>query len=103
MAAYVIVNIAQVTDARAYADYRARVSESVAAAGGRYLVRGGALERLEGTWQPNRLVVLEFPSRDAARGWWASPAYAALKDLRQASTATEMVLVDGVPASGVPA
>lgn len=102
MSAYVIVNIARVIDAAAYADYQAQVSAGVSAAGGRYLVRGGALERLEGTWQPNRLVVLEFPSLEAARAWWASPAYAALKELRQASTATEMVLVDGVPASGVP-
>jgi uncharacterized protein (DUF1330 family) len=97
VAAYVIVNIAQVIDADAYAHYRARVSAGVSVGGGRYLVGGGELEVLEGQWRPNRLVVLEFASADQARAWWTSPAYAGLKSLRQASTVSEMVLVDGVP------
>jgi uncharacterized protein (DUF1330 family) len=97
MAAYLIVNIAAVTDAAAYADYRARVSEGLAAAGGRYLVRGGALDVLEGEWQPGRLVIVAFPSADAARAWWDSPGYAGLKALRARSTISQMVLVEGLP------
>ncbi|HYE87067.1 MAG TPA: DUF1330 domain-containing protein [Vicinamibacterales bacterium] len=96
MAAYLLIDIASVHDPVAYADYRARVSAGLAAAGGRYIVRGGPVEVLEGTWQPGRVVVVRFESADAARRWWSSDAYAALRDLRQASTTTHMVLVEGV-------
>jgi uncharacterized protein (DUF1330 family) len=95
VAAYLIVNI-EVRDAGAYARYRAEVSETVRRAGGRYLVRGGDATVLEGEWQPKRLVVVEFPSVDAARAWWSSPEYATLKDVRQRSTHSEMIIVEGV-------
>lgn len=97
MSAYLIVNITAVTDLAAYAEYRTRVSSSLAAAGGRYLARGGPVEVLEGQWTPGRVVVVEFPSADAARAWWNSPGYAELKSLRARSTVTQMVLVEGVP------
>ena len=96
MAAYLIVNISQVHDAARYASYRAHVSPGLNAAGGRYLVRGGAVEVLEGQWHPGRLVIVRFPDADAARRWWSSPDYAALRQLREASTTTDMVLVEGV-------
>jgi uncharacterized protein (DUF1330 family) len=69
MAAYLIADI-EVTDAQAYEEYRRRVPAIIAAHGGRYLVRGGAAETLEGTWRPNRTIVLEFPSIDALRAFW---------------------------------
>ena len=94
-AAYLLIDIADVHDPVAYADYRSRVSAGLLAAGGRYLVRGGPVEVLEGAWRPGRVVVVRFDSADAARRWWASDAYAALRDLRQASTTTHMVLVEG--------
>jgi uncharacterized protein (DUF1330 family) len=96
MTAYLIVNIAEVTDAAAYARYREQVSEGLRRAGGRYLVRGGESSVLEGEWRPNRLVVVEFPTADTARAWWSSADYAALKELRQASTRSQMVLVEGI-------
>lgn len=96
MAAYLIVNITAVHDPAAYADYRARVSAGLTAAGGRYLARGGAFDVLEGEWTPSRLVVVEFPTASAARQWWHSPAYLELKALRQAATDTQMVLVEGL-------
>jgi uncharacterized protein (DUF1330 family) len=94
MPAYVVVEIT-VTDPAAYERYKQLAEASVAAYGGRYLVRGGRVELLEGSRVPPRLVVLEFPSVDRARSWWASPEYAEAKPVRAASATTEMILVDG--------
>lgn len=96
MAAYLVVDIARVLDEHAYARYKNQVSPGLLAAGGRYLARGGPIDVLEGDWRPSRLVLVRFDSAAAARNWWSSPEYAALKELRQASTDTRMVLVDGV-------
>lgn len=96
MPAYVIVQI-QIHDPATYEEYRRLAPPSIALYGGRYLVRGGESTALEGTWQPPRLVVLEFPSRVQARAWWESPEYAAAKALRQRCADTEMLLIDGVP------
>ena len=97
MAAYLIVEVGPVRDEAAYAAYRSQVPASVARAGGRYLARGGTVEVLEGDWSPERVVVVRFDSRAAARRWWVSHEYAELKALRQASVASRMVVVDGVP------
>ena len=96
MSAYVILDV-EVKDTETYARYRELGPPAVAAYGGRYLVRGGVVESLEGSWLPSRFVILEFPTLEAARAWWASSEYAAAKALRQASTRTEMILVEGVP------
>ncbi len=96
MPAYVLVQIV-VKDPETYERYRALVPPSIAAYGGRFVVRGGATTTLEGTWSPARLVILEFPSAERARAWWASPEYAEAKALRQASSEAEMLLVEGVP------
>lgn len=95
-AAYVVVQVA-VDDPDDYERYKALAPPSIAAYGGRYLIRGGASEVLEGTWQPPRLVVLEFPSAAQARAWWDSPEYAAAKALRQRCARTEMLLIEGSP------
>ena len=95
MAAYVVVQIV-VRDPARYERYKALAESSVAAYGGRYVVRGGATTVLEGTWQPARLVILEFPSVERARAWWDSPEYAEGKALRQACAETEMLVVEGV-------
>jgi uncharacterized protein (DUF1330 family) len=94
MPAYVVVQIA-IEDPVRYAEYRAIAPPSIAAYGGRYVVRGGASEILEGSWLPPRLVILEFPSEARARAWWASPEYAPAKALRQQCARTEMLLVVG--------
>ena len=61
MPAYVVVQI-DIHDPATYERYKAMAPPSIAAYGGRYVVRGGASEVLEGTWRPPRLVVLEFPT-----------------------------------------
>lgn len=96
MPAYVVVDIA-IHDPVRYEEYRRVAPPSIAAYGGRYLVRGGSLGILEGEWQPTRLVVLEFPTVEQARAWWASPEYAPAKAMRQASAHTNMVVVAGHP------
>jgi uncharacterized protein (DUF1330 family) len=95
MPAYVVVQIT-VRDAETYERYKALVPHSLAAYGGRFLVRGGTTETLEGTWRPTRIVILEFPSAERARQWWSSPEYAVAKALRQSSADTEMLLVEGL-------
>jgi uncharacterized protein (DUF1330 family) len=92
--AYIVVQIT-IQDPVAYERYRAMATPTVAAYGGRYVIRGGQSEVLEGSWQPKRLVVLEFPNVAQARAWWSSPEYAPLKALRQRSAQTEMLLIEG--------
>jgi uncharacterized protein (DUF1330 family) len=96
MPAYVVVDIA-VRDREQYEQYKQLAAPTVAAYGGRYLVRGGASETLEGGWKPSRFVILEFPDADAGRSWWHFSEYGPAKALRQASADTDMVLVEGVP------
>ena len=97
MAAYVIVEI-EVTEPVGYAEYRELAPPIVAAYGGRYLARGGDVTVLEGDWRPTRLVILEFPSAAQAQAWWDAPEYAAPKALRQRTTRTKMIILDGLSA-----
>lgn len=98
VAAYVIVNL-DVHDAALYEQYRTQAPAFVAKHGGRYLVRGGASEVVEGEWQPRRLVVLEFPDMDSARSFFADPEYAVVAALRHRSTTSQVVMVEGVAPS----
>lgn len=95
MTAYVICDI-DVRDPETYREYTALVPGTMEPFGGRFAVRGGEFEPLEGDWRPRRLVVLEFPSSDHARRWYASPDYAAAKQLRQRASSGNIVLVEGV-------
>ena len=95
MPAYVVVEV-EVLDEAGYEPYKHIAPPLVAAYGGRYMVRGGAAETLEGEWQPGRLVILEFPSVERAKAWWNAPEYEGPKALRQAATRTQMVLVEGI-------
>jgi uncharacterized protein (DUF1330 family) len=95
LAVYVVVNV-RVTDPARYEEYRGKVPATIARYGGRYLARGGAVEALEGDWQPERLVVLEFESMERFREWYDSPDYAPLKQLRQEAAATQLVVVEGL-------
>jgi uncharacterized protein (DUF1330 family) len=95
MAAYVVVQV-DVTDPVRYEDYKRMVPTSMAKYGGRFIVRGGRTETLEGSWAPSRFVLVEFPSMERARAWWASEEYAEAKALRQATSSTEMILVEGL-------
>jgi uncharacterized protein (DUF1330 family) len=95
MAAYVIVNI-EVTDPVGYEEYKKLAAPAVAACGGKYVVRGGAVDTLEGDWIPKRLVILEFESVAQAKAWWASSEYRTAKELRQKTAITDMIVVEGV-------
>lgn len=96
MPAYVVVQV-DIGDPAGYETYKTLAPPSIAAYGGRYLARGGACEPLEGSWQPRRLVILEFPTAEKARAWWSSAEYAEAKALRQRCARTEMLLVEGLP------
>lgn len=95
MAAYMIVELV-ITDAEGFERYREMVPPTIAAYGGRYLARGGAISTMEGSWEPKRITVLEFPSVEQARAWWDSPEYAEAKALRQRTADTKMIIVEGL-------
>jgi uncharacterized protein (DUF1330 family) len=95
VAAYLVVNV-EVTNSIRYQDYVRQVKGSVEAYGGRYLVRGGCAEIVEGNWVPHRFVVVEFPDSAHARSWWDSAEYASAKKIRQESANTDMVIFEGV-------
>src|SRR5262245_18245847 len=94
MPAYVVVQV-QVHDLVAYEEYKKGVPETLALYGGKFLVRGGAIQMLEGTWKPERFVILEFPSAERAREWWSSPEYKNIVDLRYRNAVSQMILVEG--------
>jgi uncharacterized protein (DUF1330 family) len=94
MAAYLLVDC-KVTDAARYEDYKPLAQAAVAHYGGRYLARGGETVVLEGAWQPNRVVVLEFPTLDQARAFYDSPEYKAARAARKDAAQMNMVAVAG--------
>jgi uncharacterized protein (DUF1330 family) len=95
MPAYIAVQVT-VKDTARYEHYKGMAPPTIAKYGGRYLARGGKTEVLEGTWHPTRFVILEFPTMARAKEWWNSTEYAEAKALRQATTETEMLLIEGV-------
>jgi len=94
MAAYVIASLT-IKDAVRFEEYRRTLLPSMEKYGARLVARGGPVV-LEGEWPRERLIIAEFPSMEQARKWWASPEYAAPKALRQATTDSELVIVQGV-------
>jgi uncharacterized protein (DUF1330 family) len=94
MSAYVIVEVA-ITDPVAYEEYKKLTPAAVAAFDGRFVVRGGQAETLEGDWQPERIVVLEFPTVERAKEWWSSEIYTEAKIIRQRAATTKMIVVPG--------
>jgi uncharacterized protein (DUF1330 family) len=95
MPAYVLANI-EVTDSAGFAEYRKLAPGSIAAFGGRFIVRGGAMQVLEGTWNPKRLVILEFPDLATIHAWYQSPEYQELVELRKRTASSDFVVVDGI-------
>ena len=95
MPAYIVVEV-EVHDPERYEAYKQMVPPSLAAYGGRFLIRGGKVETLEGDWAPKRFVMVEFPSLEKAKAWWSSNEYADAKALRQAIAKTQMIVVEGV-------
>lgn len=95
MSAYVIIDI-DINDQAGYDAYKQHAAPTVAAYGGKYLARGGKTEVFEGSWKPNRLVILEFESIARAREWLDSPEYAPHKVLRHRTSSANMIVVEGV-------
>lgn len=95
MSAYVI-NDMVVTDPDLFEEYKKLSPPTVALYGGRFLVRGGALDLCEGERLPQRLVILEFPSAVQARAWIDSPEYAPARAVRQRASRSNVVIVEGV-------
>jgi len=95
MPAYFIVDI-DVTDPTAFEEYRQAVPATVEKYGGKFLVRGGRMEVVEGSWRPKRVVVTEFPSLEQAKRWYDSEEYRALKALRLRTPKGNVILVEGV-------
>ena len=94
MKGYLIGEI-EVTDQATYDEYRKQVLATVEKYGGRFMVRGGKVEPLEGGWAPKRIVALEFPSFEQAQKWYRSPEYAPLITLRQKGSRGKLILVEG--------
>ncbi|MBM3505625.1 MAG: DUF1330 domain-containing protein [Alphaproteobacteria bacterium] len=95
MAVYAIGDI-DVFDQAGYERYMREVPEIVEKYGGRYLVRGGPAENLEGDWHPRRIVVLEFPTMAALQNFYRAHDFAELKAQRQAVSRSRMIAVEGV-------
>jgi uncharacterized protein (DUF1330 family) len=95
MPSYVIVDL-EITDPEAFAGYAARVPETIAAHGGRYLVRGAEARTLESDWAPSRMSIIEFPDAEAVQAWYDSEAYQQIAGIRQGASITRAIVADGV-------
>ena len=95
MSAYIVANL-EVVDREAFARYVAAAPASVADYGGEYLARGGVTELLEGEVKVGRVVILRFPTADAAMAWYQSPAYAPLREARQCAASGPLLITAGV-------
>ena len=95
MAAYIYADV-EVTDPAAYETYRARVPALIAAYGGRYLVRGGACQVLEGSATPQRQVILEFPDMAHLKAFYGAPEYQELIAVRQGASHGTLLAIEGV-------
>lgn len=95
MSAYLIAEV-EVRDPQGYEEYRKLVGPTLQKYGGKFLVRGGKVETLEGDWNPKRVVVLEFESVEQAHKWYDSPEYTVAKNIRQKASDGRFILVEGV-------
>ena len=97
MAAYLIIELSSLENGNVanYAEYCRRVRPMVENHGGQYLARGGEITPIAGDWNPERMVVVEFPSVDNIRQWWDSPEYRAIKGLRESAVTARAIVVEG--------
>lgn len=94
MAAYLFADI-NVNDPARFDDYRGKVAPLVEKYGGKYLVRGGGYEKVEGDWSPNRLVVIEFEDLDRAKAFYFSAEYAPVMEIRKQASTGNVLIVEG--------
>lgn len=95
MPAYVISDV-EPLDPALVAQYRALAEASIAKYGGRYIVRGGAIDAVEGGWTPKHVVIVEFPSMARAREWYGSPDYAEALKVRRHALKRRLIFIDGI-------
>lgn len=95
MPAYVIVEVAY-HDQSAREEYQKLTPATIAAFNGKFIVRGGNTTTLEGDWNPERIVIIEFPSVERANEWWNSELYTKAKVIRQRAATTKMIIVEGL-------
>jgi uncharacterized protein (DUF1330 family) len=95
MPAYIIAQV-ETTDPVKMEEYRKRVPIAVAAYQGKYLTRGGEVAPLEGGWTPSRMVLIEFPTLELAKRFWASPEYKHASDARTGAGTLRVVAVEGI-------
>ena len=95
MPAYVIVDI-EVHDPKAYDEYRRLVGATLTRYGGKFIVRGGNIDVLEGNWKPKRIVVLQFETLARAREWYDSEEYRMPKEMRMKASTGKIIAVEGV-------
>lgn len=94
MPAYFVANV-EVTDPDGFQEYAKGAPATVAKYGGRYLVRGGAIEVLEGDWAPKRLTIIEFESVARVKEWFNSPEYRPFKEIRKRTTVARLLSIEG--------
>jgi len=97
MPVYLIIDIAvRNPEAKAdYAEYICKARPIIESHGGRYLARGGKITLINGDWNPERVVMIEFPSLDHVNQWWNDPAYQAIKGLRENAVFANAIVVEG--------
>lgn len=93
MAALVLVEIA-IHDPELYESYKKLTLGTLQQFGGRFVVRGAQAESLEGDWNPERLVILEFPSVENGKAWWSSELYSKAKEIRYRAAHSKMLVVE---------
>lgn len=94
MKGYLILDFS-IKDFNRFKEYIDKIPEFINKHGGRYIVKGVEAETMEGDWQPERVVVLEFPTTDAAKGFLADPGAQPLFSLRHKTTDSRLILVEG--------
>ena len=95
MAGYIVVDV-EITNPDEYQVYARQTAATLERFGGKFLVRGGNTEALEGDWNPKRLVIIEFPGVEQAKAWYNSPEYSSIIGMRHRSASSRMLLVQGV-------
>ena len=94
MAGYVVADV-RVTDEALFAEFAAGVPASIESHGGRYIIRGGDIEVVQGDWAPPRFVIVDFESVEGAHGWLNSEGYAELLEILDRSSDTSVIVMEG--------
>jgi uncharacterized protein (DUF1330 family) len=97
MSAYVISEVDDVRDPAGFEIYRSLAAKAITHYGGRYLIRGGAVDLIEGGPPPKTIIVVEFPTMQRLREWYASPEYAEALKVRRTAFDRRLIFVEGVP------